>query len=367
MADMRHDLVVALVLVVAVVIGGTSHNSHNGTILFTNLAVNHLKNPIGIDTPKPRLRWSLYCTATAHSHSTKGCGVVAAYRVMVASEKADLTFVTHMRDVRRKPDMWDSGVIQGSELSVKYQGETLHSRKLCYYRIQLFDMSNETYISPIGYFEMGLLDKKAWKGSNWISRTNDKSVEEAPYLRKHFTLPTNVTATSASATVSRARLYMSGLGFARVLLNGKHITKNVMDPTFTRYDKRVLYTTYDITKAIQTGFSNMSSSSSSFIIGVILGNGWFNHITETVWDYYRAPWRAAPKMLLQLYVEYSDGSNNIISSDLSWETRSGPLVRNCLYGGEVYSFDLEDDLGAWADLPRSKGAEAVEEGTDSST
>ena len=223
----------------AVVIGGTSHNSHNGTILFTNLAVNHLKNPIGIDTPKPRLRWSLYCTATAHSHSTKGCGVVAAYRVMVASEKADLTFVTHMRDVRRKPDMWDSGVIQGSELSVKYQGETLHSRKLCYYRIQLFDMSNETYISPIGYFEMGLLDKKAGRGQIG-SHGQMIRVLRVPYLRKHFTLPTNVTATSASATVSRARLYMSGLA-GILYLQAAHQERDRSD---SRYDEELLNTTY---------------------------------------------------------------------------------------------------------------------------
>ncbi len=247
------------------------------------------------------------------------------------------------------PDLWDSGVIKGSGVSVKYRGKHLSSRMRCHFQITVTDANNNLYSSRIDYFEMGLLDKRDWHGAVWIARTDDTSVVEAPYLRKSFKLS---SPHGSSATVTSARLYVSGLGFARILLNGHHVTENVMDPTFTRYDKRVLYNTYDVTELIQAGFRDTNGSGeappkSLFTLGAVLGNGWYNHITETVWDFYKAPWRAAPKMKVQLHIKFSDGNSSIVVSDATWEARSGPIGRNCIYGGEVYDVNKEDELGAW--------------------
>ena len=41
-------------------------------------------------------------------------------------------------------------------------------------------------------------------------------------------------------------------------------------------------------------------------MGVILGTGWLTY-TRAVWKFHKAPWRAAPKLILQLRLEYADG------------------------------------------------------------
>ena len=214
-----------------------------GSIVFTHLAVNHLRSPLGIDTPQPRFRWALECS-TSGGIAHHGCGTVKAYRILVASSKAGLHYSGYSLDFVEKPDMWDSGIIEGSGTSVKYSGVALKSQQLCHFRVQIFDAKNLSVLSHIDNFEMGLLDAEAWGGAKWIARTEDSHVEEAPYLRKQFSLlpPStgNNTKAHTIAKVERARLYVCGLGYAKVHLNGCAITRNILDPVFTRYDKRTL-------------------------------------------------------------------------------------------------------------------------------
>ncbi len=120
-----------------------------------------------------------------------------------------------------------------------------------------------------------------------------------------------------------------------VLQVGDHF----LDPGYTRYDKRALYVTYDVTPYLKKGAN---------AVGVVLGHGWFNVQTRAVWDFHKAPWRAAPKLLLRLHVEYADGRAATLVSDASWKCATGPIVFNSIYGGETYDARLEKP--GW-DLP----------------
>lgn len=140
----------------------------------------------------------------------------------------------------------------------------------------------------------------------------------APLLRKTFGI---------GKPVASARAYVSGLGYFELFINGKRIGDHVLDPGFTRYDRRVLYVTHDVTSAVREGAN---------AIAVILGNGWYSPHAQDVWGFHRAPWKNPPRLLLQLRVRYADGSEETIASDDSWKTTAGPIVFDGIRNGETY-------------------------------
>ena len=114
---------------------------------------------------------------------------------------------------------------------------------------------------------------------------------------------------------------------------------------YTRFDRRNLYVTYDVTEQLQNGKN---------AIGVLLGNGWYNHQSKAVWDFDRAPWRNRPTFCMDLRITYSDGSVETIPTDLSWKTSSGALVFNSIYTGEHYDARLEQKGWNTPDFDDSK-------------
>ena len=74
---------------------------------------------------------------------------------------------------------------------------------------------------------------------------------------------------------------------------------------------------------------------------MILGTGWYNVHSLAVWGFDKAPWRAAPKLLLELRVTYDDGSSETIVSNETWKTSTGPITYDSIYGGESYDARLE--------------------------
>ena len=145
----------------------------------------------------------------------------------------------------------------------------------------------------------------------------------SPLLRKTFKI---------TKTVKKAYAYTCGLGFYELHLNGKKVGDEVLQPGFTSYDKRALYVTKDVTGLLKSGGN---------VVGVILGNGWFNVQAHDIWNFERAPWRNTPRLLLQLNIEYSDGTSEIIVSDGSWKTAAGPIVFDGIRNGENYDARLE--------------------------
>lgn len=146
---------------------------------------------------------------------------------------------------------------------------------------------------------------------------------EALYLRKE----TNIQKEIFSATA-----FVSGLGYYELTINGTKVGDHLLDPGFTDYNKSVLYTTYDVTSFIKKGINCM---------GVILGGGWYNSSTPDAWGFQSAPWAAPPKLLLNIVLEFQDGSKSVITSDETWNLSTGPIVFNSVRSNEVYDARLE--------------------------
>ncbi len=147
----------------------------------------------------------------------------------------------------------------------------------------------------------------------------------ARLLRKEF---------AVDKDVRRATAYYSGLGLSELYLNGARVGDHVLSPGLTDYDKHVLYVTFDVTAQLARGRN---------AIGLMLGNG----------RYYAPRLQAGtrnfgfPKALVELDIEYADGSRANVVSDETWRlTTNGPIRANNEYDGEEY--DARRELPGWS-------------------
>jgi len=160
----------------------------------------------------------------------------------------------------------------------------------------------------------------------------------SPLLRKDLTL---------DQEVKRARVYLSGLGWYELFINGRKVGDHVLDPATTDYSKRTLYVTYDVTDRLRQGAN---------AVGVMLGNGWYSEPG-------RLKYGDSPRVLLQMNVELADGTVAKIKTDATWSVTGGPITRNDLYGGETYDARLEKPGWAAAGYDAANwNKAAIEEG-----
>ncbi|MDZ7374409.1 MAG: family 78 glycoside hydrolase catalytic domain [candidate division KSB1 bacterium] len=143
----------------------------------------------------------------------------------------------------------------------------------------------------------------------------------AQMVRKEFDL---------EKTVKRARVYVTGLGSYRLFLNGRRVGNDVFTPGWTDYRFRVEYQTYDVTDLVRRGRNAAAA---------LLGNAWW--CGELGWEM-RPQYSMGPlRFLMQLEVEYDDGSRQVIVTDSSWKCHDAPILYNGLYNGETYDARLE--------------------------
>ena len=147
----------------------------------------------------------------------------------------------------------------------------------------------------------------------------------ARMLRKEFAL---------EKRVRRAVVYYSGLGSSELYLNGAKVGDHVLSPGLTDYDKHVLYETFDVTREMAQGRN---------AIGLMLGNGRY----YAPRDDGRTRNFGFPKAIVQLNIEFEDGSRQSVVSDESWKlTTAGPVRANNEYDGEEY--DARMELPGWS-------------------
>jgi hypothetical protein len=133
--------------------------------------------------------------------------------------------------------------------------------------------------------------------------------------------------------VARAVIDISGLGQYELSINGRKVSDAVLTPGWTNYRKTVYYNTYDVTAALKGGEN---------VIGVVLGNGFFNvpRIPNRYTKYTGS--FGQPKLIARLRVTYRDGGNAEFVTDASWKWHPGPVVISHAYGGEDYDARLEE-------------------------
>ncbi|MFX1568840.1 MAG: family 78 glycoside hydrolase catalytic domain [Promethearchaeota archaeon] len=287
-----------------------------------NLKCEYLSNPINIDTKSPRFSWLL----THEERNQKQ----TAYQILVASNITNLKF--------NNGDLWDSGKVEdNNHFNIIYNGSPLESDRTYYWKVKWWDNdSNESGYSEIASFGMALLEESDWI-AKWISRpefVDKNSRKKLQYKSKRTGLTGRVIEVHAvylrrefqiSKPIDTAKIYICGIGYYELRINGEKIGNNILDPAQTDYHKIALYSAYDITNKLK----NVN------VIGVILGNG--RCIETFKYDF--------PKLIMQAHIHYKDGSNEIIRSDESWKVSNGPIKENGIFFGEVY--DAREEKVGW--------------------
>jgi alpha-L-rhamnosidase len=273
-----------------------------------DLRCEYLENPLGIDQKVPRLSWKLESELRGQRQT--------AYRVLVASSLGLLE--------EDQGDLWDTGIVTSERTThIEYAGSPLSSRALCFWKVRSWDRDRrKTEFSAPAFWSMGLLDQGDWSGT-WIQadRTPPETPPEPlepgpppPYFRKGFQI---------DKPIKRAVMYVTALGLAELHLNGRPVTEDVFLPEWTDYSTRIQYRAFDVTELLLTGEN---------ALGAVVADGWYSGYVG--WRKERGNYGLVNSLLLQLEVEYPDGSTTRVSTDPTWRWSEGPILSADLLMGQ---------------------------------
>jgi alpha-L-rhamnosidase len=302
----------------------------------TNMLVQYLKNPLGIETKSPLLSYTL--------ESEDQNQFQTAYCILVSSTKELLH--------KNIGDMWDSGKVSlENNYAIAYGGAYLSSRQELFWKVKVWDKNDlESEWSDVASWEMGLLEQNDWK-AHWIGQgdTADCNKSAAPQVARDFQV-------SDVKKVAKARAYVSGLGLFQASMNGVQLDDTLFNPGESDYSKTVYYVTYDITQQLKSGTN---------AFGILIGNGQYVNfrvnptmmLDETTEapehryqkndsKYVRQGLYGEKKAIAQIEVTYEDGRVEVVAAtDDAWQLTDSPITFNNWYGGEDY--DARAEIHGW--------------------
>jgi alpha-L-rhamnosidase len=273
------------------------------------LRCDYAVNPLGVDSPSPRLFWELAGDQHGQSQS--------AYQILVASSQKNLA--------QNRGDLWDSGqVISDETIQIPYAGKELKSAQQVFWKIRVWGADGQISAwSRTATWTMGILDDSAWQ-AKWISAPTPNF--GTLRLRHEFIVKPGL---------KRALLNVCGLGQYELTLDGKKVGDDVFAPGWSKYNKTCLYDTRGLTELLQKGKN---------AIGLFLAEGMYDLPPAP-------PGRFSPpgfsaysfgplKVIAQIRLEYTDGSVEIIGTDGSWHAAPGPVTFSSIYNGEEFDARL---------------------------
>ena len=311
----------------------------------TSLRCEYQSLPLGIDVERPRLSW---CLSGDHRGARQ-----SAYQILAAETAEDV--------LAGRGVLWDSGkVLSDQSTHIVYEGDALRSGQRIWWCVRVWDERGEESMSSPHWWEMGLLSRTDWI-ARWISAPKIKDVtykllagpewqnfatpedqlahwmklrqasleaaQPSPYFRKPFTVTKQVV---------RARVYATARGLYKLYVNGVAIGYDYFRPGWTDYHARIQYQTYDIASLLKPDEN---------VLGVILGEGWYSGAVS--WQAQRNNYGDTMQALVQVVLDYDDGSQEMIASDSSWRCAYGPILSSDFLMGEVY--DARQEVPGWSE------------------
>lgn len=293
----------ALLLATALVTGSPTAVADSG-LHISGATVDGRAEPLGVDAARPLLGWKL--------NTESRNAMQSAYQILVATSAERLA--------HNQGNVWDSRKRRSDEsVGVPYGGQQLNPRTRYHWKVRVWDEHGRASAwSAPSFWETALRAPEDWEGARWIGPSDPQA--GAPLLRKEFSLDKKVAG---------ARAYVAGLGFHELRLNGAKVGDRVLAPANTPYDRRVLYDTYDVTKALRKGGNT---------VGLWLGHGYGENFSR-----YGFRWNGQRQAIVLLDVTFTDGTRRRLTTDPSWKWSIGPITADDLYDGESYDARREQD------------------------
>jgi alpha-L-rhamnosidase len=353
---MKNKIIFSLVLVIYASMASAG-------IKPVRLTCEYLNNPWVVDKKNPRLSW-----INIPENNENG-QIQTAWEIRVAG--------TLERLLSGKADLWNSSkVLSDQSVNIVYSGSELLSRQDCWWQVRVWDRNGKVSDwSEPSFWSMGIMKTEEWKaewiGAPWQDENplpkpgNDRESKPmpppAPLLRKSLLI---------NKEVASARAFVTGLGYFELYANGRKVGNDVLVPNLTLYGKRedigpigamtknnfreyrVMYLSYELKEYLKKGEN---------VIGAILGNGFFNPSSRWCEGY------GSPRFLAQIYLKYTDGSEEVVITDQSWQAARSPITMDMVYDGEYYDARLEQpgwckpgyDASGWEAVAPRKAPEGI--------
>lgn len=205
-----------------------------------------------------------------------------------------------------------------SQVFVPYPGKDLKPYTVYEARLEIEDDRGEKAEKTL-LFQTGRMNEP-WKGK-WISDksydfTEKKVSPKVMTFRKTFAI---------DKKVKKAEIYSTAIGVYDLLLNGKRAWERYLAPGFTSYEHHLQYQVTDITDRLEKENTLLVPIAGGWAVGCFVMNR-ANRI-----------YAKRQALLLEIRIEYKDGSIEVIPSDTSFEvTMEGPYTKADLYNGEDY-------------------------------
>lgn len=216
--------------------------------------------------------------------------------------------------------VWDSGWVASDGQSCKTEIPVLRSGRRYAVILTVRDEDGkETALE--GCFRVALLE--AWPAS-WIVPETDLGEQTVCFVR---------TFETGEDVPENAVLFVCGIGYHRVTLNGGAVSDHRMAPAVSGYDKRCYYEVLDLKPHLQPGENTLC---------VEVGQGWrrnegpyIGHMGERKVTFF-----GRPQLTAMLSAEWGDGSALTVMTDESWLWHGGNTVYSNLFDGETYDARL---------------------------
>ena len=165
------------------------------------------------------------------------------------------------------------------------------------------------------------MKRKVWEAdfiaSPYGKQENFFEPKSAPVFIKEFFL---------NGEPERAVLSIATLGNGYVEINGRPLDAVLLTPQ-SNYLKTIFYDEIDITQYLKSGENVLLAE---------LGNGFYNDFVYSGWDFYKALWRDAPKLILEADIALRGGERVKIRSDESFQVIEGGVLFNSIRNGETH-------------------------------
>ncbi len=136
-----------------------------------------------------------------------------------------------------------------------------------------------------------------------------------PVFKKQFT---------SQKEIKHASLQMTSVGCYEAYINDSRVGDFVFAPGWTSYESRLQVQTYDVTELLEADNT----------IKIYVGAGWhLGRIANNGRHFYSAK---KPAVILELAIEYKDGTKEIVISDESFLCARSGILFSCIYDGELF-------------------------------
>lgn len=261
-----------------------------------DMRINHLENPIGFQLNNPYLSYRI--------EAEKGtCQTWNKIRLATDEKMQNIVFEAE-----------NQSETIGIQIPVK-----LNSRTRYYWNVEARSDAGDSAKSETAFFET------AWVHEPIRGRfIRSEKTGISCIFKKKF---------NVKYPLKEARLYVSGLGFYEVYVNGEKIGDEFLTPYFNDYDSWIQYQTFDITHQIQQSDNEIEIWTGD---GLFIGNFGFDGGKDCIYGEHQMVW-------CDLVLCDMENVEEHVVTDTSWKVCESPIRYSSIYHGEVYDATYVSD------------------------